>query len=214
MTVVEIESPAEITLQEVSHLLEERTDLQSIDLVNWDTFSYRPKVQFRMAHSNNAIWLKFYVTEDYILAQRTETNSATHRDSCVEFFFDPQGDGNYYNFEFNCIGTIHLAYGPDRHERSFIDPERIENEIKVSSTLGNSPFEEKGGGHSWEMTLVIPAKMLAHDEAISLKGLNAKANFYKCGDDTSAKHYLSWNPIGTERPDFHQPSFFGNLMFE
>ena len=36
-------------------------------------------------------------------------------------------------------------------------------------------------------------------------------NFYKCGDATEMPHYLSWNPIQTERPDFHRPEFFGEL---
>ncbi|MBO7233161.1 MAG: hypothetical protein J6V16_08435, partial [Bacteroidales bacterium] len=24
-------------------------------------------------------------------------------------------------------------------------------------------------------------------------------------------HYLSWQPINTEKPDFHRPEFFGTL---
>ncbi len=108
--VKEIGTQKEVDLQKVSQLLEEETELQAIDLVNWETFSYRPEVKFRIAHSNNQIWLKFYVKEENVLAHRAETNSATHKDSCLEFFIDPQQDGNYYNFEFNCIGVTHLAY--------------------------------------------------------------------------------------------------------
>lgn len=211
--VKEIDCAGQMDLSIVSKLLEEQTDLHAIDLINWQAFAYRPEVKFRIAHSNDQIWLKFYVKEENILAQRTETNSATHRDSCVEFFIDPEQDGNYYNFEFNCIGVTHLAYGPNRGERQFIDPKRIEKEIKIFSSLGNQAFKERKGGHEWEMTIIIPNTIFIH-QVMPLKGLKANANFYKCADDTSKKHYLSWNPVKTDRPDFHQPTFFGNLHFE
>lgn len=214
LKVKEIIADKSVTLAQVSELLEEQTELQSIDVINWETFPYLPEVNFRVAHCNNQIWLKFYVKEEHILAKRTETNSATHRDSCVEFFLDPEKDGNYYNFEFNCIGVTHCAYGPNVRERKFIDAKLIEDKILTRSSLGNQPFEERGGGHEWEMTVVIPAEILVHEKNIQLKGLNANANFYKCADDTASKHYLSWNPVETERPNFHQPTFFGNLIFD
>ena len=212
--VKEIGTEKEVDLQKVSQLLEEETELQAIDLVNWEAFSYRPEVKFRIAHSNNQIWLKFYVKEENVLAHRAETNSATHKDSCLEFFIDPQQDGNYYNFEFNCIGVTHLAYGPGRGKREFIDPKTIQDQIKIESTLGNQPFDEKKGGHTWEMTIVIPAAVFTHDKGLKFKGSATNANFYKCGDDTSEPHFLSWNPVGTDQPDFHQPTFFGGLILE
>ena len=214
LKIKEISHLGAVDLEKVSELLEAQAELHSIDLLNWDTFQYAPEVKFRIAYSNNEIWLKYYVREKYILAEVAETNGGVASDSCVEFFFDPKADGNYYNFEFNCIGTVHLAYGPGRHDRTFIDKNDIESQIKVVSSLGTEPFTEKTGGHSWEMTIIIPAKILTYDESIHLKGLEAKANFYKCGDRTSERHYLSWNPVGTERPDFHRPEYFGKVFFE
>ncbi|WP_282159912.1 carbohydrate-binding family 9-like protein [Ulvibacterium marinum] len=214
LVVKRIESKKHIDLEEVSRLLEEQTELQSINVINWEKFPYLPEVKFRIAHSNNQIWLKYYVNEQNILAARTEVNSSVSRDSCVEFFFDPLGDGSYYNFEFNCIGTPHLAYGPDRHTREFVAPKKIKQLIKKESSLGDLPFDEKSGGHQWEMTIVLPAEILTSHDRIKLEGLRSRSNFYKCGDDTSEKHYLSWNPVGTERPDFHRPEFFGTLIFE
>lgn len=214
LKVKEIIADKNVTLVQVSELLEEQTELQSIDLINWDTFQYQPEVKFRIAHANNQIWLKYYVTEENILAQVEGVNGSVSGDSCVEFFFDPRADGNYYNFEFSCIGMPHLAYGPRRGERKFVDEEEIKKQIAVVSSLGNEPFAERTGGHSWEMTLVIPASVLVADEGIRLKGLKTRANFYKCGDKTSQPHYLSWNSVGTEKPDFHRPEYFGTLVFE
>ena len=39
-----------------------------------------------------------------------------------------------------------------------------------------------------------------------------KANFYKCGDMTVKKHYAAWNPVFTEKPSYHQPQFFGQVV--
>ncbi len=201
-------------LDEVSRVLEQNSELNFVDISNWPNFSYKPEVKFRIAHNNMAVFLKFYVTEENILAKKTETNSATHRDSCLEFFIDTKKDGNYYNFEFNGIGVTHLAYGPSIKERTFIDANVIENDIKIRSSLGDKPFDEKKGGHSWELVVAIPVSLFTYDKGLTLKGLKANANFYKCGDDTSVPHYLSWNPIKTDRPSFHQPDFFGELIFE
>jgi hypothetical protein len=48
----------------------------------------------------------------------------------------------------------------------------------------------------------------------SFNQLKASANFYKCGDETAVTHYVTWNPVKTNNPDYHQPEFFGKVEFE
>ncbi|HMB64909.1 MAG TPA: carbohydrate-binding family 9-like protein, partial [Eudoraea sp.] len=214
LTVKAITFEGAAELHQVSELLEAQTRRHEIGTLNWEAFPYQPEVAFRIGYHDDEIWLKYYIKEAHVLAIRTETNSATHRDSCLEFFLDPGGDGNYYNFEVNAIGTTHLAYGPGRENRTFIAPELIEDKIKVTSTLGKEPFAGGTKEQSWEMTMVIPVEILVYDKGIKLPGLKARANFYKCGDDSAIPHYLSWNPVPTDRPDFHTPEYFGTLHFE
>ncbi|MCL6275097.1 carbohydrate-binding family 9-like protein [Muricauda sp. 2012CJ35-5] len=214
MIVQEIAFEGAITLDTVARLLDEHSQTHYLNEVNWEAFPYQPKVGFKIAHSNNQIWLKYEVEEEYILGEKTEPNSFVFRDSCVEFFFDPLSDGNYYNFEINCIGTTLLAHGPGRRPRQYASDDVIQNTLKRASSLGTQPFSEKDGGHSWEITIVIPAETLTQNPDIQLKGLKSRANFYKCADGTSKKHYLSWNPIQTKKPDFHRPEYFGELVFE
>ena len=201
-----------LTEEEKNVLIEEKGTLQKISNVNWEAYPYAPDVNFRILHTGNEIWLKFFVQENYIRAVETRTNGEVYKDSTVEFFISVNGE-NYYNFEFSCIGTIHLAYGPGRGNRKRIDPE-IAEKIKIESTLGNEPFEEKSGDFSWEMMVRIPIECFAFDTLKSFNGMLARGNFYKCGDATSEPHYISWNPIETENPDYHQPEFFGNIEFE
>lgn len=214
LTVPKIEYTGDTDINKIPGILEEQTDLQSIDLINWPAFSYKPAVSFRIGHANNQIWITFYVTENHVLAKRIATNSSTHKDSCVEFFIDPKKDGHYYNFEFNAIGTTHLAYGPSIRERKFINPETIQSLIQTKSSLGSEPVDKKDGDHSWQLTVVIPAEILIHDQPVDLSGFTANANFYKCGDETTQPHFLSWNPVGTDQPSFHQPDYFGRLEFQ
>ncbi|QGY42412.1 hypothetical protein GM418_01705 [Maribellus comscasis] len=201
-----------VSLSEAENLLEKQTVSNFISTVNWEEFSYQPKVSFRIGHIQNEIWLKYYVVEKYILAKETRTNGDVYKDSCVEFFISADGE-NYYNFEFNCIGTIHLAFGAGRGNRKFVDPEIIKK-IEITSSLGSQPFEEKTGKFEWEMMIRIPKECLAYSNINSLNGLKASANFYKCGEDTSEPHYVTWNPIKTKNPDYHRPEFFGEVFFE
>jgi hypothetical protein len=203
-----------LSFDNVSTVLEKNAPLNKVNWLEWKEFPYQPEVQFRIAHDDSLLFLKYYVKEEHILARRTDPNSAVHRDSCVEFFVDPIQNGNYYNFEFNCIGTTHLAYGPRRGERTFIPAELIENEIKTWSTLGKASFEEKSGMFEWEMVVVIPSSIFTYNKDLNFSKLVSNANFYKCGDDTTKRHYLSWNPVKTPNPDFHRPEYFGILNFQ
>ena len=198
----------------VSEVLENSSPLIKISWVGWDEFPYKPDVNFRIAHDDSLLFLKYYVKENHVLAKNINPNSAVHRDSCVEFFVDPDQSGNYYNFEFNCIGTTHLAYGPSRSSRTFIPSKLISNNIKTWSTLGNDPFDEKSGNFEWEMVIVIPASIFTYNEGLNFSKLISNANFYKCGDDTTKPHFLSWNPVKSPKPDFHRPEQFGVLNFQ
>ena len=80
--------------------------------------------------------------------------------------------------------------------------------------LGNQPFAERIGETDWEVALIIPYSVFFKHQIDSLDGKEIKANFYKCGDELQTPHFLSWNPIQIEQPDFHRPDFFGTLEFE
>jgi len=208
-----ITSNKDVNLDEAAHLLEKQTVTHSIDVLNWEKeFPYKPDLKFRIGHTAKEIWLKYYVQEKNILALETRINGDVYKDSTVEFFisFDEK---NYYNFEFNCIGTPHVGYGPGRGNRTPIDIETIKK-IKVQSTLGTEPFEEKSGNFEWELMIRIPIDCFVFDKIKNINGVKATANFYKCGDETSDPHFVSWNPIQTESPNYHCPQFFGKVEFE
>jgi len=192
---------------------EEKIDFQPVKYANWAEYPYKPKVNFRIAHTQNSILLHFKVKEESVRAKYGEDNGAVWTDSCVEFFSMPAGDGIYYNIECNCIGTVLVGAGTVRSGREHA-PENVTALVQRWSSLGNRPFAERVGETDWELVLVIPYAVFFKHRIESLDGRQIKANFYKCGDELRTPHFLSWNPIRIDRPDFHRPDFFGMLEFE
>ena len=97
------------SLEEISSELDRRKERIIIDTVNWKGYDYKPDVRLAAAYSDHEIFLKYYITENYFKAEKTETNQMVCEDSCVEFFVSPEDDGIYYNMEFNGIGTCLLG---------------------------------------------------------------------------------------------------------
>lgn len=180
--------------------------------VNWENFPYKPDLAFSMGYTENELLLKYYVTEEYFMAEKTDTNQAVYEDSCVEFFVSPGNDGIYYNLEFNGIGTCLMAAGTDRNNRTRLTPELIAK-IRRLTSAGKNPVAEKPGKFSWTITIAIPFEVFLYHDIENLTGKTFRGNFYKCGDKLRVPHYITWNPVGTEKPDFHQPAFFGELVF-
>lgn len=182
-----------------------------INILNWLDYPYQPEVEFTSAWTDTALYLYYQVTEEYIMAKTKLDNGPVWKDSCVEFFVSPGTDGFYYNFEFNCIGTCLLAYGNTRAKREFAGAD-ILSRIKRTSSLGNQTFGEIKGHHEWDLFVEIPnTAFFKHPGFTFRKGL-MKANFYKCGDELSNPHYLTWSPIDSKSPDYHRPEFFGEVI--
>lgn len=207
-------SAANLSVESVPALLDqEKVAFQPINTVNWASYPYCPDVEFRMAYTENAILLNYKVREGSVRAVAGKDNGPVWEDACVEFFSVPAADGVYYNVECNCAGTLLIGAGTGRNNREHA-PQEVLDKVERWSSLGREAFEERVGECSWELALVIPYSAFFLHKVTSLEGKTIRANFYKCGDGLQTPHFLSWNPIAIEKPDFHRPDFFGTLVFE
>ena len=144
-------SVANVEVSSLPKLLdEEKIGFQPVSKVNWNEYPYCPKVEFRVAHTEDAILLHFKVTEASVRARYGEDNGSVWTDSCVEFFSIPAGDGIYYNIECNCIGTVLVGVGPQRNNREHA-PADVTVQIQRWSSLGRTPFEERVEEVTWEV---------------------------------------------------------------
>lgn len=184
-----------------------------VECVNWpDQFPYRPDVEFGIAHCDDAILLHFRVGEQSVRAVAEQDNQNIWEDSCVEFFVSPEDDGTYYNIECNCAGHLLVGSGrvkPDR-ERSSME---VMHAVERWASLGSTPFDIREQPTTWEVALCIPLSTFFLHHVTSLSGQTFRANFYKCGDLLPVPHFLSWNAIASDKPNFHRPDCFGELRF-
>lgn len=182
--------------------------------IEWDNWNYKSDViaNFDIAYDNDHIYLNFHVQESNTKAVYTKINDPVYEDSCVEFFisFD---DINYYNLEFNCIGTVLGEYGSSKLSRKKIEEDLLK-EIKTNPSLGRNKIEIINRKTEWTLNVVIPKKIFKYTEIDNFTEKKAKGNFYKCGDKQVVPHFLSWNQIPTNSPNFHLPEYFGELFFE
>lgn len=207
-------SVANIPVESVPALLdEEKVAFQPINTVNWAEFPYCPDVEFRIAHTDNAFLVHFKVKEASVRAVAGHDNGPVWEDACVEFFSVPAGDGVYYNMECNCAGTLLIGAGAGRENRQHA-PQEVLDKVQRWASLGREAFPERIGECTWEVALVIPYSAFFLHNITSLDGKSIRANFYKCGDKLQTPHFLSWNAIGLEKPNFHCPEFFGMLNLE
>lgn len=211
-------STPEPSIEEVKARFDEAAvEWHAIDQVNWADFPYRPDVRFRIMHSETEIYLQYEVREDGVRATYgQDAGSLPYLDDCVEFFMIPSDrDSAYFNLEMNCIGHGTFHYGPNRSERHRCG-EEIVRQIRRESTLGSEPFGTCEGPQAWTLTIAVPKRLYAQSDLnlTSFSGRTVRANFYKCGDHTAVPHFLSWNPVGSPRPNFHTPEWFGEIHFE
>ena len=188
-------------------------EFNPIEIVNWKEYPYQPVVEFRVAHTGDAILLHYRVTEASVRAVALADDGRVWEDACVEFFLSPEGNDFYYNFECNCAGKLLLHGGEAGTERPGASEEVLKS-VQRWASLGTEPFEERVGECTWEVALVVPVSAIFRHEITSLDGQTMRANFYKCGDLLQAPHFLSWSPIDLPQPKFHCPEFFGEIKFE
>jgi hypothetical protein len=179
-----------------------------------------PQVQAKLAYDDRAVYVIFRVDDRYVRAVAQKHQDAVYKDSCVEFFFTPQEDveQGYFNLEMNCGGTMLLHYQctPRQESKRVSDADLAK--IDVMHSLPKIIDPEITEATQWTVAYRLPIEMFSKYFPAALHkpapGVTWRANLYKCADDTSHPHWLTWSPVEFERPDFHRPQSFGLLKFQ
>ncbi len=192
--------------------LETSGERHTIEQLNWkDEYPYHPLTTFTIAHSDNYLYVNFFVRCNYLRAANYHNNSPVHEDSCVLLYLEAPGKESYWNFDFNCIGTISASRHAEGEAPQPLNDAEIAR-ISVLPSCGRRPFEEIEGLFTWDLLAAIPLDLIGikyAGEPITLKG-----NFCKCASGTSQPHFLSWAPISSAKPDFNCPECFGKIVLD
>jgi hypothetical protein len=180
---------------------------------------HRPLARCKLLYDRHRIYGHFMVEDRYVHSVHTEFQDDVYQDSCVEFFVLPKAGFGYFNFEFNCGGAMLASY--------VIDPTRVEGRVARCVPLSYEQGRRVRIGHSlprivepeieeetvWHLEFCVPFTLL--EEFVGpvrpVDGLTWQANFYKCGDRTSHRHWASWSPL--DALNFHAPWNFGSIRF-
>ncbi len=183
-------------------------DWEDVPQLEVDQVLWKPdcgiRASGRFCHDSRALYVNLCAVEKRIRAEFTAPLSPVCRDSCLEFFFMPENEDRYFNFEINPNGCLYIGFGHGREDSTALYRENMRQLFGVRT-------ERTPGG--WEAFYRIPLSFLRlFVPDFAFKG-SLRANVYKCGDLTEQEHYLSWNPVTSETPDFHRPADFGRMTF-
>ena len=174
-----------------------------VGYVLW-TPDYGIRASGQFCHDADHLYVHLCAVEQDIRAEYTAPLSMVCHDSCLEFFFMPEKEDRYFNFEVNPNGCPYIGFGRSRAERFVLYHQDMQKlfDIRTARTADG-----------WEVFYRIPLSFLRlFFPDFTFTG-SLRANVYKCGDLTKQEHFLSWNPVTSETPDFHRPQDFGLMIF-
>ncbi len=197
-----------------------KAETGALTYVRPETGEHIPDTRFRLLHDNSNIYGIFQVRDRYVRVLETEFQAGVCKDSCVEFFFQPHAGKGYFNLEMNAGGAFLIYYVRDhsRRENGFADFSKLRPEegaqIKVVTNMAKVINPEITTPVTWAAQFALPMQVMEHytGKLGSLNAVTWRANFYKCGDNTSHPHWISWNPL-TET-NYHLPECFGTVTLE
>lgn len=162
----------------------------------------------QLCYSDEELFVHMWAEEENIRAEypKSDPLGHTYEDSCLEFFFSPvPGDERYMNFEYNPNCCVCIQIGKTKEDR-----------IRMAFEEDIFEAESAQTDDGWEIYYKIPFDFLRnlYPDFKAESGEQISGNFYKGGNLTVKKHYISWNPVNSEEPNFHCPEDFGILIFE
>ncbi|MFZ4262974.1 carbohydrate-binding family 9-like protein [Sphingobacterium sp. HJSM2_6] len=181
----------------------------TLEFANWSrAYPSETQANFQIAYQGSHLFIHYQVQEQYIKANYIRPNENVWEDSCVEFFLSLDAGKTYYNFEFNVLGTGLIGFGPSLKS----DRQRLKDS-EIQSVDTYTVVKNIQGKKEWRIILAIPLSLFGK-EGHQLNGKIVHANFYKCGDKLPNPHFLSWNEVLSETPNFHLPEYFGEIQFK
>jgi hypothetical protein len=192
---------------EIAHFRPESTD-------------HRPRTTLQLLHDERALYGLFRVADRYVRCRHTAFGDPVYRDSCVEFFAQPKPGLGYFNFEFNCGGALLCFYitDPTRIGGAFKEYRKLSageaQGMEIRASLPAVVEPERTEPLAWWLAFRLPVAVMEPfvGPRGELSGQQWRVNAYKCGNETSHRHWAAWAPV--DELNFHRPDCFGHLVFE
>jgi hypothetical protein len=176
------------------------------------TPKFRPEVEAKMMYDDENVYVIFHVKDRYVKVVTKDIGGKVWTDSACEFFFSPDESLplSYFNLEMNGGGTPLLGH---REKKPVVEDIK---KIEIAHSLPQIVDPEITEPVTWTLEYRIPLAMIGNYANVTRpkKGVTWRGNFYKIAEITSNPHYITWSRLPDNKPNFHQPPYFGILKFQ
>ena len=104
-------------------------DWEAVPRLEVDQVLWKPdcgiRASGRFCHDSLALYVNLRAAEKQIRAEYTAPLSPVCRDSCLEFFFMPEDEDRYFNFEINPNGCLYIGFGRGREDSTALYRENM-----------------------------------------------------------------------------------------
>ncbi|MDE2807972.1 MAG: carbohydrate-binding family 9-like protein [Gemmatimonadota bacterium] len=178
----------------------------------WWTEGAKDRTEARLLWDDAHLYAAFTAHDPHISATLIGRDSPVSRDDCVEVFIAPDTSQvtNYFNFEFNALGTI-LDRSPRDDRSSSWNGEGVQVAIDIRGTLNQETDQDT----LWTTEIALPFAVFA-PYAPNLPPTTGDAwrlNLYRTGGAVNLQ-YITWSNTLTPKPQFHVPERFGVVHFD
>jgi len=182
-----------------------------------DAPTHKPRVHAKLLYDEEFLHVIFHVQDRYVRSVVTAAQGPVCTDSCVEFFFTPGDDirEGYFNIEANCGGTVLFMHQLARGSACRPMSDKDIAALTIFHTMPAVVEPEIREPVEWLVQYRVPYSVLSRRALVTIPaaGVVWRANLYKCADNTSHPHWLTWSPVAWPQPDFHRPEHFGTFVF-
>ncbi|MCB0760449.1 MAG: carbohydrate-binding family 9-like protein [Flavobacteriales bacterium] len=188
--------------------------------------------EVKMTWDEDHLYIYAFLEEPHVWGSLENRDDIIWRDNDIEFFFDPDGDGQHYmEFEYNALGTLLDLYlaKPYREGGPMLiewDAKGVEAEVVVYGSVNNGSDEDIG----WCIEMAIPFGLLKTHKSQPNPGDGTwwRMNMSRVQWDTQwtaggyvkqtnaegqplPEHNWVWSPQGIV--NMHYPEQWGYMLF-
>jgi len=166
-----------------------------------------PRTEFRAVWNEDKMCFRFDVEdEDIVLNQSSDKDIAVLGSDRVELFFAAETElkKHYYGAEMDPRGWTY-----DYRAKLY---RQIDDDWEFPSLITTGVVNSKGYSLEGSIELNVLRALGLLNNGNMITGVY-RAEFSH-GTDSIVENWMPWVDPGTEAPDFHVPSSFGNFLFE
>ena len=115
----------------------------------------------------------------------------------------------------NCGGTALFNFQTEPWTNRVEIAKADFDKIEIAHSMPKIVTPEIRQDTTWMLEYRIPFDFLEKYSPVVKPepGVKWRTNFYKCADNSSHPHWLTWSKVDYSRPNFHLPHYFGELEF-